>query len=138
MPVDLTINPEIESAVNAVEDQKGNKSNLYIGTDNVAIGTASPGTDNSLTIESPAGVYPITTMRPENPTGGRAHFRGMVAGKEIFVLNTSGDDFVISVNGTGGITLAGASLTFSNLAQLSGPNVVDLVIDTSTGQVGHQ
>lgn len=163
MSTDLSITPAIQSSSNVVEDQSGNKSQLYLATDKTSVGTSEPLADTALTVFGKNGEVAIATVRPGD--GSRWHWRGMSNDKPIFTIVTNEGAFQlwvqdetgegqqrltitpdgkISLSGdlivTGDLTLDGnltvkESVTFNGLEQLSG---ADLVIDKATGKIGHQ
>lgn len=145
MSVDLTIDPEIQGSLNVIEDQQGNKSQLYVGTGATAVATDAPQSKTSLTVAAPPSTTAIATVRPDATQ--RWHWKAVAGNQRVFTIRTQNGAFQIYVKGKkrleiaadGSITLeAGGDLTFTGLSKLAGPDVVDLVIDASTGKIGHR
>ena len=150
--VDLTVANSLSSSTEQVKDQNDNGSELYLSTDAVAIGRATPDSGTLLTVYAPAGKVPVTSHRPGITNGAtRTHWKAQSTASsgsttEVWRLMTGDDDtygFILRVNGTdrliidqfGNMTLNVASLKITGLP--SGAPGTDLVID-GNGYVGQQ
>lgn len=150
MSIDLVVQTPITSAGSVVEDQGGNPSALILATEQVSVkgkdvvGSSLPvyATGKTTAQEFDNGkTWGRIVRLQDSGTSNSFYDIGIDKGGNLFINSSasSQSNHVLTIAPSGEITLnAAGGLKFAGLQQLSGPGVVDLVIDTSTGQIGHQ
>ena len=150
MSLDLVVQNPITTGTQTVEDQNGHPSALGLATEEVSI-TGRDVVGGSLPVrgqgKTTAQAFDNGTtwgriLRLEDLGTSNAFYDIGIDKQGNLFINTrvsTQTDHVLTISPSGEITLnAAAGLKLMGLHKISGPAVVDLVIDESTGQVGHQ
>ena len=145
---DLVVKSPISSDQQVVEDQQGNASALRLGTKrSTIVGKDVAGADYPLWVEGETtpteydnGTTQGRILRLADSGTSNAFYNFGIdkAGNLYISSNTSEPNPLLTVSPDGEITLDVSNVKLKGLEALSGPDVVDMVYNKTTGQIGHQ